>query len=205
MGRRNPLIRALATWLVLFVTGLVAAFTGQWDWTLFGHSVAGERFPFVAGLAVSAWAIGMAGRGSWIERETRNVTLFTAALALVAAPISFEHMSSGWGIFQTEVWLTHVGLCLQLLAWWAAARKARGVETTGAMIMAVGMACEAFVIFPVAQLVDVDVACDAGMHLTCVSGSPFVAIALPLLITLALVLLWLRPLERRLRGGRGGH
>jgi len=205
MGRRNPLIRALVAWLALVVTGLIAAFTGQLDWVWFGHPVAGERFPFVAGLALSAWVIGRLGRGSEPERRARNATLASVTMALLTAPIDFHHLSLGWQAHQIAVFGAHVGLCAQLLAWQAAARKAQGIETRGVAIMAAGMAIEAFGIFPVGQLANVDAACDAGMVLTCVSGSPFVAIALPLLITLALVLLWLRPLERRLHRGRGGR
>lgn len=190
--------RAVAAWCVLMGTGLVAALTGQLDWTWFGHPVAGERFPFVIGLAISSLAVGFLGRRTYREWQARQATLLAAGLALLAAPISFEHLSLGWAAHQLPVWGAHVGLCAQLLAWAGAARKARSSEQLGVWIMAVGMAIEALVIFPIAQLVDIDTACGNGMRMTCAAGSPEVAMALPAAITLALVILWLGPIRDRL-------
>lgn len=194
----NSLGRAIIAWGALLATGVIAALTGQLDWTLLGHPVAGERFPFVAGLAASAWMIGQMGRRTHLERVARDATLVAAGLALLTAPISFEHMSIGWLEHQLPVWGAHLGLCAQLTAWAAAARKTRGAEELGVWIMALGLGLEAMVVFPLAQLSDTDAACDAGMVMTCVAGSPEVAMALPALVTLALAFLWLGPLRDRL-------
>jgi hypothetical protein len=197
LGLRNEIARPVIAWLVLLACGISAALTGQLDWTFLGHPVAGERFPFAAGLGISSFALWMLGDRSGSERRACWFTLATAALAFVLAPISFEHLSAGWWTYQTPVWLGHVGLCAQLLAWSAAARKP---QKLGLRIMAAGLACEAFVILPVAWFVDVDAACKAGMAMTCATGSATVALALPAAVTLALVFLWLNPIETAVRG-----
>jgi hypothetical protein len=200
LGLRNPLATPCLAWLALLAAGLVAALTGQIDATLFGHAIAGERFPFAAGLAASGFALWWLGGRSDDERLACLFTLATAGVAFLAAPISFVHGAAGWWLYQIPVWLAHVGLCAQLVAWREVAHKAQRI---GLLIMAIGLFCEAFGIFPVAQLIDVDAACTAGMTLTCVSGSAAVAMALPAAVTLALVLLWLNPLTAALRGHAG--
>jgi hypothetical protein len=191
---RNPLAPVCIAWLVLLATGLLAAFTGQIDLTLLGHPIAGERFPFVAGLAASGLAIWGLGARTGCERQTCLATLAAACVAFIAAPIDFTQYSAGWWSYQAFVWLAQIGLCLQLAAWAAAARKA---QRLGLWIMCAGMGAEAFGLFPYQILSHRDAACAAGMVLTCMAG-PFVAMALPALITLALMTLWLGPLHGRL-------
>jgi len=200
--RGNPLAPlwrvcgALFAWL----GGLVAAFTGQLDWTIAGHAMAGERFVFVLAVAGAAAAFWWLGERTEHERRACRFSLLAALVAFIAAPISFAHLSPGWWAHQVPVWLLHVGLCLQLAAWASVARKA---QRRGLWILFAGAACEAFVIFPIAQFKAVDAACTAGMRMTCEYGA-FVAVALPAAaVTLALVLFWLNPIERGLRGRRG--
>jgi hypothetical protein len=197
LGLRNPLVPVCLAWAVLLVAGIIAALTGQIDITIAGRDVAGERYPFVAGLAISGYAIWKLGAQTEMERAVALwLTTAPAFAASITIPISFEHLSAGWWAYQAPVWLAHVGLCAQLLAWSAAARKA---QKLGLYIMAAGLACEAFVILPVAWFVDTDAACKAGMAMTCATGSPAVAMALPAAVTVALILLWLNPIETALR------
>lgn len=186
-----PVNRALVAWVILLAAGLAPALTGELTWHLGDRELYGERFVFVGALLVASFALWVLGRRSDLER----VATLGAIVAWVAA---FTTAASAREIHQPCVWLLHLALTLQLFVWWWAA----GIERRGVLIMAAGMAVETLLIFPAAQLAASDPACTAGMRLTCVGGSPFVAMAVPALVTLALVWWWLDPLMQRLGGGR---
>lgn len=191
--RRKPLAPILcvgAAWGALLLSGLSLALTGEFSI----GPLYGERMVFAAALGAASFALWGLGERTQAERIACLATLACSLLALALFPAGSRLE------FYGAIGLVHAGLCAQLAAWAIAARKTQRV---GLLIILAGMAAETFVILPIAQLRDVAADCTAGMRATCIAGSPFVGIALPLLITLALVLLWLRPLERRLRSGRG--
>jgi hypothetical protein len=196
LGLRGPLIPVCLAWGVLLVTGVVLALTGQIDLTLFGHPIAGERFPFAGGLAVSGFAIWHLGNRTERERAACWFTLAAAGMAFIAAPIDYTQFSAGWLAYQTPTWLAHVGLCAQLLAWSVVARKP---QQLGLYIMAFGIGIEAFCLFPLEILATRPADCTAGMMLTCLTGSATAAMALPAAVTIALIVLWLNPIEAALR------
>ncbi len=184
-----PLFRAVAAWLALLVSGSSAALTGQLDW----YGLYGER-------AVSAAALGIAGLALWYlgnrsdnERRAYWATLAASLLALALFPAGTRLEFAG------GIWLVHLGLCWQLFAWAMAAHK---TQRRGLLIMLGGIAAEAFVVMPVAQFMDMEAVCSTGTRLACLYDG-WVAMALPAAVTLALLLLWLRPIERGLRGGAG--
>ena len=186
-----PVNRALVAWIILLAAGLAPALTGELTWHVAGRELYGERFVFVGALLVASFALWTLGRRSDLERVATIWALLAGVLAFVSAGYPRA-------VHQPCVWLLHLCMVLQLAAWWWAA----GIERRGVLIMAAGMAVETFLIFPLAQLAASDPACTAGMRLTCVGGSPFVAMAVPALVTLALVWWWLDPLMQRLGGGR---
>ena len=87
-------------------------------------------------------------------------------------------------------------LTAQLGAWALASGRA---ARRGLWIIAGGMAIEALLVIPAAQLVAPDAVCATGTMLACLDG-PFVAIMLPAAVTAALILCWLNPMAAALRG-----
>lgn len=176
--------------MALLVSGASLALTGEFDLA----GLYGERFVFAIELGAAGFALWGLGEMSGRERHACWFTLASAALSLALFPGGSRLE------FYGAVWLVHIGLCWQLFAW---ARVARKAQARGLWIMLAGMACETFVILPIGQLTDVDAACvtaGIGTRLTCLTGSGYVAMGLPALITVLLILFWLNPIERALRG-----
>ncbi len=184
-GWRNPLTRIALAWGALLTSGLSLALTGELDW----YGLYGERAVFAAALGAAGVALWYLGERSDLERHTCWGTLAAMVLALALFPFASRVE------FYSGVWLIHVGLCAQLFAWAAVARKA---QRTGLVIMLGGMLIETLGILPAAQFDEVDTACVAGMRLTCMAG-PYVAMALPGGVTAALIVLWLTPIETAVR------
>ena len=187
-----PLIRVLAAWGAIFLAGSSLMLTGQLDW--WGYY--GERVVHAIALGAAGVIVWGLGERSGAERRACWAMLAFSLLALALAPGPGMRLE-----FNAAVALVHLGLCWQLLAWALVARKA---QKHGLWIIAAGVAIEALVVMPLAQFMDVDAVCSTGSRLSCFYGA-WVAVALPLLITLALIIGWLKPIERRLRDGRGGR
>ena len=186
-----------AVWLVFAVSLLSLApdFTGPLDLTIAGHVMAGERFLFVPALAAWSFAIWWGGRRTDEERDACQFAMIWAAIALLAAPISFEWGSAGWLWHQVAVGVLQIIIAVQLWQW----SRFAGIERLAVLIMLCGATAE-LVIFVAVQSGGWNAACDAGLGLTCMEG-PFVANAPGALELLGLIL-WSSWLLRRLdRGG----
>ena len=189
-GPLHDLFRAALAWPLLAVTGSSLFLTGQLDW---GPGVYGERAVFAAALGLSSCGLWWLGARSWAERTACGATLVLSATAL-ALFIDTDRLQ-----FNALIWLIHLGLCWQLVAW---ARQARKTPAKGLWIMAGGLAFEALVFIPVAQFTDPAAVCLTGSRLACVYDS-YVAVALIGLITVLLVMLWLNPVAAAFRGRAG--
>ena len=186
----------IGVWAVWFVSLLSLApdFTGPLDWTVAGHTMAGERFLFVPALSVWSLTIWWAGRRTDRERDCSWHALFWAAWALAWAPGSFVWGDGSWLLHQFGVLMLQAWIVGQCVAWAAAARIERG----GVRILAAGAALE-LLIFAAVQSGGWDAACDAGLGLTCLEG-PWVTAAPAELELLGLVL-WTGWLTRKLSRG----
>lgn len=184
-------------WVVFLVSLLSLApdFTGPLDLTIAGHVMAGERFLFVPALAAWSFAIWWGGRRTDEERDACQAAMACAVLALFTAPISFEPGSAGWLSHQLPVGVLQLCIALQLWQW---SRFAR-MEGLGVLIMLCGATLE-LLIFIAVQSGGWDVACDAGLGLTCIEG-PFVTDS-PAALELLGLILWSSWLLRRLDRGR---
>jgi hypothetical protein len=181
----GPLYRVAAAWAALLLSGLSLSLTGQLDW----GGLYGER-------AVFAVALGAAGFALWGLGERTNNERYACWMTLASSLLALALFPAGTRIeFNSGVWLVHLGLCWQLLAWARAARKA---QARGLWIMAAGIAAEAFVAMPLAQFVDIDAVCATGSRMACFYGA-YGAMALPAAVTVALVFLWLNPIDAALR------
>lgn len=186
-GPLHDLFRAALAWPLLAVTGSSLFLTGQLDW---GPGVYGERAVFAAALGLSSCGLWWLGERTGQERLAGHVTLAASGVA-VAAFVDADRLQ-----FNALIWLIHLGLCWQLVAWASAARK---TQAKGLWIMAGGLAFEALVVIPVAQFTDPAAVCLTGSRLACVYDS-YVAVAMVGLITVLLVWLWLNPIEAAVRG-----
>ncbi len=194
MGRRlsplAPLLRVLAAWGAILLGGSSLMLTGQLDW----WGLYGERAVFATALGAAAFVVWYLGERSEAERRACWASIACALLALALFPAGTRLQ------FNAAVGLVHLGLCWQLLAWAAVARKA---QKRGLWIIAAAVAVEALVIMPLAQLTAPDVACATGSRLACLYDA-WVALALPALVTLLLALCWLNPILNALNGRRFG-
>ena len=183
-------------WLLLFAPILTLApqWTGELNWTWFGHGVAGERFFYVPGFAIWSFCVWMAGRRTDPERDFCQSALMLCVFALLTAWISFEPWSGGWLAYQASIGLAQLCIALQLAAWAAAAR----VERPGVIILTCCATAE-FLIFAVVQYTGWDRSCVIGLGLTCLKG-PFVTLASTMAGILGLSL-WTSWLIRKIGGG----
>jgi hypothetical protein len=184
-GALGPLYRVAAAWGALLLSGLSLSLTGQLDW----GGLYGERAVFAVALGAAGFALWCLGERTNNERHACWMTLASSLVALALFPAGSRIE------FNSGVWLVHLGLCWQLVAWAMAARKA---QARGLWIMAGGIATEAFVAMPLAQFVDMESACATGTRMACLYGA-YGAMALPAAVTLALIVLWLNPIETALR------
>jgi hypothetical protein len=140
--------------------------------------------------------LGAAGFALWCLGERTNNERHACWMTLACSLLALALFPAGSRIeYNSGVWLTHLGLCWQLIAWAMAAHKA---QARGLWIMAAGIAAEAFVAMPLAQFVDVEAVCATGTRMACLYGA-YGAMALPAAVTVALIVLWLAPIETALR------
>lgn len=191
LGRRerplNSICRVIVAWLALLLGGSSLMLTGQLDW----WGLYGERAVFVLALAAASFTLWWLGERTSAERVACRAGLALCLVAFLLFPAGTRLQFNLIGIAPV-----HLALCAQLGAWdLASGRAAR----RGLWIIAGGMAIEALLVIPAAQLVAPDAVCATGTMLACLDG-PFVAIMLPAAVTAALILCWLNPMAAALRG-----
>jgi hypothetical protein len=190
-GRGTPTPQTIATrprlvlaWLCLLIAGMAMALTGQVTWRIGGHEVYGEYVVEFLALGAAGFALLVFGLRSLPELIAARVTL---GLALVS-PITAA-WSSDW--YWSAELLLHLAIVGQLAAWGREARRMGSNEAWPVGVMFAGMAVEAVnIAWKMTLGPDVPAGCDAAFYLSC-TASPHAAMALPLLMTLAMVPWWL--------------
>jgi len=160
------------------------ALTGQVTWHVWGHEVYGEYVVQFLALGLAGFALLVFGLRSRLELLAARVTILLALLSPVTTA-----WSSAW-YWSAELAL-HLAIVGQLAAWYREAGRMRSSEAWPVGVMLAGMAVEAAnIAWKMTLGPDVPEGCDAAFYLSC-TASPHAAMALPAIMTAAMVPWWL--------------
>ena len=185
-GRWSRQARVAAAWAGLLIAGLSPALTGPLTWPIAGYEVFGEYVIEFLALGLAGFVLLACGLRTPLEIATARGTILLALVTPITAA-----WSDRW--FWSAELAMHIALALQLAAWLRATVQAREGEAWPVGVMMAAMAVEAGNI--AAKLLIASPDCLTGMWLTCVSGSTYAPMALPLVATLAM-LPWFAGLTR---------
>lgn len=159
------------------------ALTGQVTWHVWGAEVYGEYVVQFVALGLAGFMLLVFGLRSWGELVAARGTILLAFLSPVTAA-----WSSNW-YWSAELAL-HLAIVGQLAAWYREAGRMRSSEAWPVGVMLAGMAIEsANLLWKMTLGPDVPDGCDAAFYLSCTAG-PHAAMALPAVMTLAMVPWW---------------
>jgi hypothetical protein len=176
--------RLVLAWLCLLIAGMAMALTGQVTWQIGGHEVYGEYVVEFLALGLAGFALWAFGLRSLPELIAARVTIGLALVSPVTAA-----WSSDW--YWSAELLLHLAIVGQLAVWYREAGRMRSNELWPVGVMFAGMAVEsANLLWKMTLGPETPEGCDAAFYLSC-TASPHAAMALPLLMTLAMVPWWL--------------